>query len=137
MESVSERDPFEVLTSIGLTGTESRAFMRRVETKRREQTRQLFLAAKKSSTWLRRVVVLFWAYSLVIWLYVIAMQLYDPAAPYWPIMTWLPLRMDYIGELAFALSFILGFFAIAWSNRQAQDVKRLGEPDPATDIRSA
>ena len=127
IESVHERDPYDVLNSIGLTRDESRKLMSRLETERREQTRQLFVSAKKSSTWLRRVVIMFWAYSLIVWLYVIAMQLRYPESPYWPFAQWIPIRMDYLGELAFFFSFILGIFAIGWSTRQTKNVNRMRE----------
>jgi len=127
VESVRDRDPYDVLTSIGLTGSESRELMKRIETERRNQTRRLFISTKKSSTWLRRVVAVFWVYSLIVWLYVIAMQLRYPESPYWAFAQWLPVRMDYLGELAFFFSFIFGIFAITMTTRQTRDIKRLQE----------
>jgi hypothetical protein len=127
VESVRKNDPYDILTSMGLTGGESRELMKRIEAERRNQTRRLFVSTRKSSTWLRRVVVVFWVYSLVVWLYVIAMQLRYSESPHWPLAIWLPVRMDYIGELAFFFSFILGIFAISMTTRQARDIQKLQE----------
>jgi hypothetical protein len=127
VESVNEKDPYDILTSIGLTGGESRDLMKRIEAERRNQTRRLFVSTRKSSTWLRRVVVVFWVYSLIVWVYVIAMQLRYPESPYWPLAQWLPVRLDYLGELAFFFSFIFGIFAITMTTRQARDIKKLQE----------
>lgn len=53
-----------------------------------------------------------WGYSFIIWVYVVAFQIVDPRSPYWDVASWLPwLRMDYLGEAAFVLSFI---FALLW-----------------------
>lgn len=51
-------------------------------------------------------------YSFAIWVYVVACQIGIPNSEYWSFAWWLPwLRMDYLGEAAFALSFI---FALLW-----------------------
>ena len=117
----------DVLTSMGLTGAESRQLMQRIEAERKDQALRLFVSAKKSSSMLRRVAIILWLYSLIVWLYVIAMQLRYPDSPYWIFARWIPVRMDYIGEAAFFLSFILGIFVINWTSRQARDIKKLQE----------
>ena len=122
-----EKDPMEILTSMGLTGSESRRLMQRLEAERKDQALRLFVSAKKSSTKLRRTAVILWLYSLLVWLYVIAMQLRYPDSPHMAFAQWIPVRMDYLGEAAFFLSLILGIFVINWTTRQARDIKKLQE----------
>ena len=59
----------------------------------------------------RMAITILWAYSFAIWIYVVAFQIANPRSPYWPVAWWLPIRMDYFGEIAFMLSFV---FAISW-----------------------
>ena len=59
----------------------------------------------------RTTVAILWMYSFAIWVYVVAFQIVNPMSPYWPVAWWLPIRMDYFGEIAFMLSFV---FAIGW-----------------------
>ena len=127
VESTREKDPKQVLASMGLTDAESRQLMKRIEDERKDQALRLFVSAKKSSTKLRRVTIILWIYSLIVWLYVIAMQLRYPESPYWPLAQWVPVRMDYLGEVAFFLSFIFGILVISWTTRQARDIKKLQE----------
>jgi hypothetical protein len=127
VDSTREKGPMEILTSMGLTGAESRQLMKRIEAERKDQALKLFVSAKKSSTRLRRVTIILWMYSLIFWLYVIAMQLRYPESPYWPLAQWLPVRMDYVGEVAFILSFVFGILVINWTSRQAQDMNKLQE----------
>ena len=56
---------------------------------------------------IRRFCVVTWGYCIAIWLYVIAYQLRYNSSVYNTLAWWLPIRMDYLGEAAFALSFIL------------------------------
>jgi hypothetical protein len=127
VESTREKDPKQVLASIGMTDAESRHLLKRIEDERKDQALRLFVSAKKSSTKLRRVTIILWIYSLIVWLYVIAMQLRYPESPYWPLAQWVPVRMDYLGEVAFFLSFIFGILVISWTTRQARDIKKLQE----------
>lgn len=125
VESMAEKDPMEVLASMGLTGAESRQLMKRIEAERKDQALRLFVNAKKSSTKLRRMVIILWIYSLVVWPYVIALQLRYPESPRWGFAIWIPVRMDYLSVAAFLFSFILGIFVINWTISQARDLKKL------------
>jgi hypothetical protein len=124
VDQIREKDPHEVLRSIGLTASESHELFKRIEESR---THLLVVGLKKSSSKLKRLTVLVWAYTLIVWVYVIAMQLRYPESPYWIFAQWVPVRMDYIGEAAFLLSFILGIFVTSWTVRQVRDNKRLQE----------
>ena len=66
----------------------------------------------------RRFCVVVWGYCLAVWLYVIAFQLRYPHSIYDTLVWWLPIRMDYLGEAAFVLSFI--FVLIIVSYRAAE-----------------
>jgi len=67
-----------------------------------ERTRRVYTSLKTSSNKLRRVDIVLWGYSFAVWLYVIAMQLRYPESPYWPFAVWIPVRLDYLGEVAFS-----------------------------------
>jgi hypothetical protein len=60
---------------------------------------------------LRSFAAVLWAYSFAIWIYVIVFQYTNPGSVYWPLATWLPIRLDYFGEAGFLSSFL---FAIIW-----------------------
>ena len=127
VESMVEKDPMEVLASMGLTGAESRQLMKKIEDERKDRAQRLFANAKRSSTKLRRMTIILWIYSLIVWPYVIAMQLRYPESPHWGFATWLPVRMDYLSAVAFILSFILGIFMINWTVSQERELKKLQE----------
>jgi hypothetical protein len=50
-------------------------------------------------------------YSFAVWVYVVAFQVANPDSVYWGLAWWLPVRLDYLGEAAFVLSFV---FALLW-----------------------
>jgi len=127
VESLAEKDPMEVLAAMGLTEAESRQLMKRIEDERKDQTLRLFVNARKSSTKLRRTMIILWIYSLIVWPYVIAMQLRYPESPRWGFAVWIPVRMDYFSVAAFLFSLILGVFVINWTTGQARDLKKLQE----------
>lgn len=56
-------------------------------------------------TLIQRASIVIWGYSVAVWLYVIAMQLRYPNSVTWPLAVWVPIRLDYLGEAAFVLSF--------------------------------
>lgn len=59
-----------------------------------------------------------------VWLYVIAMQLRYPDSVYWPLAVWLPIRLDYLGEAAFVLSFVFAMVTtkISATKRRVNDL---------------
>lgn len=122
---VDAEGPDEVLRSLGFTADESQALIKRIEDRQDERTRRAYARLKTSSTKLRRVSIVLWGYCFAVWLYVIAMQIRYPDSPYWPFAVWIPIRMDYLGEFAFFLSFIFGFIAIAWTSREVRNIRRI------------
>ena len=48
-------------------------------------------------------------FGLLVWIYVVAMQIAHPESVSWTFVYWLPFRMDFIGEISFLIS-LVGFF---------------------------
>ncbi len=69
---------------------------------------------KPGLTLIRRVGMVIWGYWLAVWLYVIAMQLRYPNSVRWLLAVWLPVRLDYLGEAAFFLSFVFALIALSF-----------------------
>ena len=45
-------------------------------------------------------------YGLLMWGYTVAMQLRDERTIYYALAWWLPIRLDYFGEIGFVVSFL-------------------------------
>lgn len=56
-------------------------------------------------------------FGLLGWLYTIAMQMTRPETIYFPLALWLPLRLDYFGEICFVAS-IIAFFIMRMKSRK-------------------
>lgn len=52
-------------------------------------------------------------FGLLVWIYVIAMQIAHPESVSWTFTYWLRIRMDYIGEIAFVISTV-SFFLLRY-----------------------
>ncbi|MGA2973288.1 MAG: hypothetical protein ABSE39_11805 [Candidatus Bathyarchaeia archaeon] len=123
-------DADDVLRRLGFTADQSQALIKRIEDGQNARTRRVYTSLKTSSNKLRRVSIVLWGYSFAVWVYVIAMQLRYPESPYWPFAVWIPVRLDYLGELAFFLSFIFGLFAITWTAREVRNIRRIKDEIP-------
>jgi hypothetical protein len=64
---------------------------------------------------LARTVFLF---GLLVWGYVIAMQLRNTHLVYNTLAEWIPIRMDYVGETAFILSMVAYFLLKFWETKK-------------------
>lgn len=106
---IAHPSPAKSLMSIGFTRNEANAFLSRIEnTFTGKQTKIVRYRQRRSSILeYRGLITVVCGYALMVWLYVIAMQLRWPEAVYWPLALWLPIRIDYLGEIAFAASFLL------------------------------
>ena len=121
--------PYDTLTAIGFTKEEAKSFLAGVENAFDSQTliapktepdRALKYGAERSElrhSHLRGFLFVAWGYAFAVWLYVVAMQLFYPKSLYWPIATWLPIRLDYLGEAAFLFSFITATAVTMWNTR--------------------
>jgi len=72
------------------------------------------MGSKSHASLIRRVCFVISCYGFAVWLYVIAYQLSFPQGVYGPFALWLPIRMDYVGEAAFTLSFISALITAAY-----------------------
>jgi len=111
--------PYDTLTAIGFTKEEAKSFLAGIENAFDSQTiiapkteldRAVKYRAERSElrrSQLKGLILVAWGYAFAVWLYVVAMQLLNPESLYWPIATWLPIRLDYFGEAAFVFSFIM------------------------------
>jgi hypothetical protein len=71
--------------------------------------------SKRIALALTRTVFLF---GLLTWGYVIAMQLKYPWSPYDQLAVWVPIRLDYFGEMAFILSMVAYFVLKFWETKR-------------------
>lgn len=76
----------------------------------------------------KRILMVIGAYAIAVWIYVVSMQAIHPDWMYASFATWLPIRMDYVGEGAFVFSFI-AIIAALWNRNRALHLSR-----PETDI---
>lgn len=81
----------------------------------------------------RNVLLILWGCAFELWLYVIAVQLFYPRSANWPFATWLPLRLDYVGETAFISSFFFVTAVIMWNAKRIVR-PRPQEPSPSPNI---
>ena len=117
-ELVKPRTAVETLTAMGLTQQEAKGFLNRIENSFTGQTSKLIrYKQQKTHVKHKRALMVVWAYAFIVWLYVIAMQLQYPNSVYWPFAVWIPIRMDYLGEMAFISSFILAIALTLWNTK--------------------
>lgn len=125
-----EYRPYDTLKAIGFTKDEAKGFLTNIEqtaaaqlppepqkqpeieVKFRTQRAQL----RRSR--LKNFLLIAWGYAFAVWLYVISIQFLHPAWIYAPFATWLPIRMDYVGESAFAASFIIITAITMWNTKR-------------------
>ena len=112
----------ETLTAMGFTEREAKGFLSQIENTFSDQTKKL-VRYKQHPPRVRhkRALIVVWGYAFIVWLYVIAMQLQYPNSVYWPLAVWVPLRMDYLGEIAFISSFILAIGLTLWNTKPATE----------------
>ena len=67
------------------------------------------------TTLIRRLSFVLWGYCFAVWLYVVVFQFTSPDSIYDVLVWWLPIRMDYIGEAGFILSFVFALTAVYYS----------------------
>jgi len=66
------------------------------------------------TTTIRRICFVLWGYCFAVWLYVIGFQIRYSHSVYYALAWWLPIRLDYLGEMAFALSFIFALITATY-----------------------
>jgi len=133
--------PYDTLKAIGFTKDEAKSFLAGVEnafdsqtiiTPKSEPDRVLKYRAERSElrrSRLKSLLMIAWGYTFAVWLYVVAMQLFHPESLYWPLATWMPIRLDYFGEAAFICSFLMATAVTMWNTRLNLRTERR-EPKP-------
>jgi hypothetical protein len=121
--------PYDTLKAIGFSTDDAKSFLGGIEDEaasqikpepKREPDKVVKYREQRSERRRSRVkglLLVAWGYSFAVWLYVIAMQLFYPGALYLPVATWLPIRLDYFGESAFFVSFIISIAIILLNSR--------------------
>ncbi|MGA3405817.1 MAG: hypothetical protein ABSD49_08815 [Candidatus Bathyarchaeia archaeon] len=57
-------------------------------------------------------------YGLLVWGYVVALQVRRPNWVYDVLATWLPIRLDYFGEIGFVASFLFAMVLVVRRDRK-------------------
>ena len=135
--------PYDTLKAIGFSTDDAKSFLGGIESEAASQIKaepksEPDIVVKHSTQRAERrryrakgLLLLVWGYAFAVWLYVIAMQLFYPGALYFPVATWLPIRLDYFGESAFFLSFIVSV-AVIWTQRLSPRTgRRPAKPEAA------
>ena len=121
--------PYDTLKAIGFTKEEAKGFLGYIEAsaeaqlppepKKAPDMEVKFREQKQSRrAQLKNILLIVWGYAFAVWLYVIAVQFLHPDWIYQPFATWLPIRMDYMGEAAFVASFIIITTVTMWHTKE-------------------
>jgi hypothetical protein len=137
--------PYDTLKAIGFSTDDAKSFLGGIEDAaanqieaepKREPETVVKYNERRSAQRRSRVkglLLIVWGYAVAVWLYVIAMQLFYPNSLYWPVATWLPIRLDYFGESAFIFSFIVSIAVMMWSTKLSPRTDRNPpKPDAAS-----
>lgn len=110
--------PYDTLRAIGFTEDEAKVFLTTVEQAATQlppepqKAPDIEVKFRTEKTELRhsnleKFLIIVSAYAFIVWIYVVALQFLHPESLYAPFARWLPIRMDYVGETAFVVSFII------------------------------
>lgn len=132
-ESDKESDelyrPYDTLKAIGFSKDDAKSFLGAIENEAASQIKaepksEPEMTVKHSTQRAERrryrvmgFLVVVCGFAFAVWLYVIAMQFFYPASIYWPLATWLPIRLDYVGEAAFVFSLFLAIAVVVLKTR--------------------
>ena len=127
--------PYDTLKAIGFTKDEAKGLLANIEEAAATQlppepkkAPDIELKFRAQKTAMRRsqfknILLIVWGYVFAVWIYVIAVQFLHPAWIYEPFATWLPIRMDYVGEGAFVASFIIITALTMWNTKRSMRPK--------------
>jgi hypothetical protein len=133
--------PYDTLKAIGFTKDQAKGFLTNIEEAaatqlppepKKEPEIEVKFRAQKSelrSARLKKFLLIAWAYAFAVWMYVIAVQFLHPEWIYEPFATWLPIRMDYVGEAAFVASFIIITAITMWNTKRSIRKFHKTQPD--------
>jgi len=132
--------PYDTLKAIGFTTDEAKGFLTNIETSAKTQLPpepkkapdiQVKFSTQKAllrHSRRRNALLMTGGFAFAVWLYVIAVQFLHPDWIYEPFASWLPIRMDYVGEAAFILSFII-LVAFALEHARSGEVQGRSKAD--------
>lgn len=133
--------PYDTLKAIGFTKDDAKGFLSSIEADAASQLpeepkkapdMEVKFSVQKAQIRHSRIkygLLIVGGFAFAVWLYVIAVQFLYPDWIYESFATWLPIRMDYVGEAAFVISFIvLVAFAMEHSKRP-KAVRREADAD--------
>src|SRR5208337_1280343 len=136
--------PYDTLKAIGFSTDDAKSFLGGIENEAASQikaepksdpdivVKHSTQRADRRRYRVKGLLLIVWGYAFAVWLYVIAMQLVYPNSLYWPVATWMPIRLDYFGETAFVFSFIVSI-AVLWTQRLSPRTERhLAKLGPAS-----
>jgi hypothetical protein len=122
--------PYDTLKAIGFTQDEAKGFLTHIEETAAAQLppeprkapdmevkfRTQKIQLRRSQ--LKNILLILGGYAFAVWTYVIAVQFIHPEWVYEPFASWLPIRMDYVGETAFVASFIIITIVTMWNTKR-------------------
>ena len=133
--------PYDTLKAIGFTKDEAKGLLENIEQAadvqlppepKKAPDIELKFRAQKSAmrrSQLKKILLIAWGYAFAVWIYVITIQALHPEWIYSPFATWLPIRMDYVGEGAFITSFIIITVVTMWNTKRSMRPK-YRDPEP-------
>ena len=137
--------PYDTLKAIGFSTDDAKSFLGGIETETAGQIKpepkkepdtvvkyRTQLSERKNSR-LTGTLVVVCGFSVAVWLYVIAMQFFYPASIYWPLVTWLPIRLDYVGEAAFVFALFIAI-SVVMVNARRRIHRNPAKPDAAPHV---
>jgi hypothetical protein len=128
--------PYDTLKAIGFTKDDAKGFLAKIEESAAAQLPpepkkppEMQVKFREDKAKLRRIqtrnlLLIVGVYALAIWIYVVAVQVSHPDWIYLPFATWLPIRMDYVGEGAFIASFIIIAAVTMWNTKRTLRPRR-------------
>ena len=132
--------PYDTLKAIGFSTDDAKSFLGRIENEAASQikaepksepetvVKYRTQHSERRHSRLTGFLVVVCGFAFAVWLYVIAMQLFYPKSIYWPLATWLPIRLDYVGEAAFVFSLFTAL-AVAMLNARMRTRRNPAKPN--------
>ncbi len=134
--------PYDTLKAIGFSTDDAKSFLGGIETEAASQikpepkkepdtvVKYRTQRSERRHTRLTGTLVVVCGFAVAVWLYVVAMQLTFPNSIYFQFATWLPIRLDYVGEAAFVFALIMAI-VVVMVNARRRIHRNPAKPDAA------
>jgi hypothetical protein len=121
--------PYDTLKAIGFSKDDAKRLLSNIEAAadtqlppepRKAPDLELKYQTQKAlrrRTRFRYMLLIACGYALAVWAYVIGVQFTHPDWIYAPFATWLPIRMDYVGDAAFIASLAIIIILMMWKTK--------------------